>query len=51
MSATTVHSVQVQARVVEKDEAQLGHVLLEAEHHRSLPSQVEDIAVSSAVIE
>ena len=51
MSATTVHSVQVQAMVVEEDEAQLGLVLFEAEHYRNLPSQVEDIAVSSAVTE
>ena len=51
MSAITVHSVQVQAGVVEEDDGQLGLVLFEAEHHRGLPITVEDIAVSSAVTE
>ena len=49
MSAITVHSVQVQAGVVEEDDGQLGLVLFEAEHHRGLPITVEDIAVSSAL--
>ena len=51
MSPITVHSVEIQTRVVEKDGGHLGIVLFEAVHDWTVPRHVEDIAVSSALTE
>ena len=50
MSSITIHSVEVQTMVVEKDGSDLGIVLFEAVHDRSVPHHVEDVAVSFALV-
>ena len=50
MSPITIHNVEVQTMVVEKDGGHLGIVVLEAVHERGVPHQVGQIAISSAVI-
>ena len=50
MSPITIHNVEVQTMVVEKNGGHLGVVLLEAVHDRSVPHQVGQIAISYTVI-